>query len=462
MTDEHNLRTIGAYREILGEKQGYIWGKQGIVSTPNIDRLARSGTTLSNFYVSSPSCTPSRASFMTGLYPWATGATFNHLALNSNATTFANILEDNGYINSYIGKWHLDGDIKPGFKKFTDWRKFGFQERDYMYNRGHWKLFEEVGKSMRVCCSWVQGQDMSNYWQKVKTNSDIYGTDFLVEKAKEVIEKRAEKKNKPFSLFLSIPDPHTPMYSREPYESMYDNLKLVKPKTMKVNSYELSAPDWLKYPPGRYYPRWPTEDYFRQVRKSFGMVKLIDDKIGELLDLINRKGMYNNTIIVFTSDHGNLMGEHASNLKGSPYKTSATVPFIIRYPNVIPPNRVIQAPAHSTDFAPTLLNLVGVKAKMKSFHGENLAKVISGKKKQNRWRYVYFRHYFHERYDGAWVALANVRYKLVLSIHSTKQWLYDLKHDPDELKNISITNKVESNKMKLILCCKMFNNHDPL
>lgn len=141
-TDEHNLRTIGAYRTTMVQEQAEIWGKGNVVETPNIDRIAKEGALALNWYAPSPVCTPSRASMVSGLYPVATGSPVNDMPMHDEVVTFAQILEDNGYATSYVGKWHLDGEGKPGF---APERKFGFTDNRYMFNRGHWKMLSEDG-----------------------------------------------------------------------------------------------------------------------------------------------------------------------------------------------------------------------------------------------------------------------------------------------------------------------------
>ena len=137
-TDEHNLRTLGCYRELMSEDQAYVWGKGNKVETPHIDSLARDGLVCTNYFASSPVCTPSRASWVSGLYPQATGSPSNNLPLDDSIITFAEVLWKRGYATSYLGKWHLDGDAKPGWAPA---RKFGFSDNRFMFNRGHWKKF---------------------------------------------------------------------------------------------------------------------------------------------------------------------------------------------------------------------------------------------------------------------------------------------------------------------------------
>ena len=146
-TDEHNFRTLGCYRQTLSPDQAFVWGKDAVVETPNIDSIAARGVICTSFYATSPVCTPSRASFLTGLYPHNTGAPTNNAPMKSEMVTFANVLRDNGYATGYAGKWHLDGSGKP---QWQPKRNFGFADNRYMFNRGHWKKFELTARGPRV------------------------------------------------------------------------------------------------------------------------------------------------------------------------------------------------------------------------------------------------------------------------------------------------------------------------
>jgi arylsulfatase A-like enzyme len=120
ITDEHNLRTLSSYRNYLASKYPNakdkvdVWGDNLVLNTPNIDQLAAEGAMFTNFYTVTPLCSPSRASFMTGLYPTFTDSELNHCTLNPHVKTFAEVLRsERGYKTGYMGKWHLDGIIKP-------------------------------------------------------------------------------------------------------------------------------------------------------------------------------------------------------------------------------------------------------------------------------------------------------------------------------------------------------------
>jgi len=445
-TDEHNLRTIGAYRELLSAEQAFMWGENVVVETPNIDRLAKEGAICENWYATSPVCTPSRASMISGLYPVATGSPINDMPLNDEVITFAQILKENGYSTSYVGKWHLDGEDKPGFAPA---RKFGFEHNRYMINRGHWKILEEDENGVKVA------QEISKYGGGVfvqeKATKESFTTDFLVNRALKILE---QDKDKPFCLMLSIPDPHGPNQVRAPYNTMYSHLKFEDPRTMHPTPDQI--PGWLKLKGKKKKKNVANQ---KQMAQYFGMVKCIDDNIGRILTYLKENNLEENTIVVFTSDHGDLLGEHGKLNKGLPYETSARVPFILRYPTAVKSGKKIQKAYTMADFTPTILGLMNVDHSSNSFHGIDASKDFKSTKNtiiDDRTVYITNAH-------GRWVAAVNNRYKIVLS-PSDKPWLFDLKTDPDEL--INFYNNPEyreiAQKMEKVLYEQMEKFNEPL
>ncbi len=416
-TDEHNLRTIGAYRETMSKEQAFMWGENVIVETPNIDHIANSGVLCTNWYATSPVCTPSRASMVSGLYPIATGSHVNDLPLKDEVVTFGQILKDNGYATSYVGKWHLDGEDKPGFEPA---RKFGFDHNRYMINRGHWKILAEDENGVKV------DQELSKYGGGVfvqeKANEESFTTDFLVNRALKILEK---DKDKPFCLMLSIPDPHGPDQVRAPYNTMYSHLEFEEAKTM--------------YKEGQPSPKWVNRNGKKNQVKGnrqkpmsqyFGMVKCIDDNVGKILNFLKEEGLEENTIVVFTSDHGDLLGEHGKLNKGLPYEMSARVSFMLKYPAKVKSGKQIQKAYTMADFTPTILGLMDVDHSANTFHGIDASNDFKSDKKiiaDDRVVYI-------TNANKRWVAAVDTRYKLVLS-PSDKPWLFDLEKDPDELVN---------------------------
>ena len=406
-TDEHNFRTLGCYRDQLSNEQGFVWGPGVEVKTPNIDRIADEGAICNSFYAANPVCSPSRASFVSGMYPVATDVVKNDIPLKDGLITFAEVLRQAGYATSYVGKWHLDGDAKPGFEPE---RKFGFDDNRYMINRGHWKQAIEHLDSIEVRLSGKMEIDESN--------TEEFFTDWLVTKTIEIIRR---DKDQPFCHMLSLPDPHGPNRVRTPYDKMYEHFVFQDPPTMGIPVDE--RPGWSF---GKNSTDSLEQGWLQQI---FGMVKCIDDNIGRILQVLEEEGLAETTIVVFTSDHGDLMGEHNKHNKSSPYEASAKIPFLVRYPGKINPGKVINKAYTTTDFAPTILGLMG-QEQIPGSQGIDASSDFTGKGTlvEND-RIVYI-----TTAMGSWLAAVNNRYKLVISTEDDP-WFYDLQKDPDELVN---------------------------
>ena len=171
-------------------------------------------------------------------------------------------------------------------------------------------------------------------------------------------------------------------------------------------------------------------EYVETFTKYFGMVRCIDDNVGKILRFLEENKLAENTIVVFTSDHGDMMCEHCRMNKGLPYKTSVGIPFVLRYPAKVPAGKVIHTAYTTVDFFPTLMGLMGIKKGLPAFHGLDASgDFTSSPKELSEDRIVYVRHS-----AGVWVAAFDQRYKLVLS-SADKPWLFDLQKDPDELRN---------------------------
>jgi len=434
MTDEHNLRTLGCYRDLMERSQAFVWGNGIKVDTPHLDSLARDGALFTNFNVVAPLCTPSRASFMTGLYPAFTGAIENHTPMDSTAVTFAELLQQKkGYSTGYIGKWHLNGRVKPGFE--NEYRKFGFYDTKYQFNRGHWKFFEDDGSNVHA----YEYKDRAKVKELSQDKNDLeaaYATDFLFRKALEFMSKRI-RLNRKFALMLSIPDPHGPNLVRAPYDTMFNSMNFTLPATaVAVYNKNPAIPGWAAFGidhknAEELITSIENDEMFQtNLRNYFGMVKLIDDKIGELLQFLEDQGQVENTIVVFTSDHGDMMGEHGKFDKGKPYKTSAGVPFLIRYPNYIKKGKIVKTAYTSPDFVPTILSLMGIDYSDVNFQGIDGSDELLDNANYNYRKQVRF---MTDSKQAKWAAAVDREYKLVLS--STHPYLFDLKNDPDELVN---------------------------
>ncbi|MCK4922234.1 MAG: sulfatase-like hydrolase/transferase [Bacteroidales bacterium] len=444
-TDEHNLRTLGCYRATMTDEQAHMWGKGVVVETPNIDGLAEEGLLCTNWYATSPVCTPSRASMISGLYPIATGSHQNNLPLKDDLVSFAHILKENGYATSYVGKWHLDGYAKPGFEPV---RNFGFDDNRYMFNRGHWKVLgeDETGPM-------VLDKISPEGWAVFNTNianEKSFATDFLVDRTIEIMDR---DKDTPFCVMLSLPDPHGPDKVRIPYSEMFMDISFKEPEN--AHSSEHGHPKWNKPDESK-----KVENFHKTgIAQYFGMVKCIDDNVGRIMDYLKAEGLDKNTIVVFTSDHGDLMGEHGKLNKGLPYEMSARVAFLLKYPGHVKAGKQIQKAYTMADFTPTILGLMGINHTSYTFHGMDASKDFTNSNSMIiDDRIVYLTNAF-----SRWVAAVNNRYKLVLS-PVDKPWLFDLQEDPDEMINFYNNPKYSeiAKKMEDELYRQMEQYNEPL
>jgi len=439
----------------MKKKDAFVWGEKIKVDTPHIDSLARDGALFTNYLAVAPLCTPSRGSFMTGLYPKFSGAYQNHAPMKGKAITFAEVLQKNGgYYTGYIGKWHLNGLEKPGFENPK--RPFGFDEYRYQFNRGHWKIFDEKENGDINVHEWIKKEQFESELE------EKYATDFLFDRGMDFI-KKCKKKGKHYAVMLSIPDPHGPNHVRAPYDRMYNRFKFKLPDTA-VSAYKKQPanPSWAHLSTDLGNTNRIIEDiendegWQQHMRNYFGMVKLIDDKVGELLRYLKKSGQEENTIVVFTSDHGDLMGEHGHYNKNRPYMTSAGVPFIVRYPKRVMKGKRVLTAYTSPDFTPTILGLMGVDYSNVNFQGIDGSEEMLNKQKFNLNQQIRF---MTDSKQAKWAAAIDRQYKLILS-NTGDPYLYDLKADPTETinfrENARYENITETLTLELVKAIKQY------
>ena len=410
MTDEHNFRTLGCYRDVLPPEQAYVWGEGLQVETPHIDFLAAEGVLLSKFYSVSPVCSPSRASFVSGLYPQQTGVPTNDVPMHDHIVTFAQVLKEAGYATGYAGKWHLDGNGKP---QWAPARKFGFTDNRYMFNRGHWKKFVNTQHGPEVG---ARGRNGKINYDLNGADEKSYATDFLTDKTIEFISKN---KDVPFCYMVSYPDPHGPDQVRSPYDTMYNHLSFRAPATYNKSNEGI--------------PSWASKQKNVAIDQSqyFGMVKCIDDNVGRLIGHLKQNGLLDNTIIVFTSDHGDLRAEHHRQNKGVPLEASAKVPFIVYSASLKQKGENISIAFNSVDFAPTIISLMGLSDKHE-MAGVDFSELLITPDKQAGWQD--FTVVKSTNKNAKWIAAVTSRYKLILS-GKDRPWLLDLEMNPEETVN---------------------------
>jgi len=412
-TDEHNFRTLGCYRRTLTPDQASVWGPDAVVETPNIDWIAEYGALCTRFYATTPVCSPSRSSFVSGRYPQNTPVVSNNITMADDIVTFAEILGQQGYACGYAGKWHLDGTGKP---QWEPKRRFGFADNRYMFNRGHWKQLEDTPDGPQVAA-----RDKKNKptYSIEGANELNFTTDFLTNKTIDFIKNH---KDESFCYMVSYPDPHGPNTVRAPYDSMYNHIKFETPRT--ADKPDAGLPSWGK--------KAKSTISGKGLAKYFGMVKCIDDNVGRILDTLRQLKLLDNTIVVFTADHGDLCGEHSRDNKGVPYEASAKIPLVLHYPAKVPAGTLVHEALTSVDFLPTVLRLMEIPTAGKEQGRDASALFITGRAPGNWQDVAFFRG--TGKSDKNWLAAVTQRYKVVYS-PKDDPWLFDLQGDPDELIN---------------------------
>jgi len=320
---------------------GYAGDKN--VMTPNLDYLASKSINLTHAVSGMPVCSPHRASFLTGQYPLTHGVFMNDVLLDTNRTTIGKVFKENGYQTGYLGKWHVDGHGRSSYIPAS--RQQGF---DY------WKALE---------CT--HDYNNSAYYEGNSPVKKVWETYDAIAQTQDVCQylKAQKKEDDPFFLVLSIGSPHDPYQTApEKYRKMYEN----KIFTIRDN-----------------VPADKVEKVQNDLRGYYAHMTAIDDCVGQLRQTLKEQGLDKNTIIVFTADHGDLMGSHGAWNKQQPYDESIRVPFLIHYPKAFgPQGKKSKALINSPDIMPTLLGLTGIKVP-KSVEGKDFSPILLGKKKND-------------------------------------------------------------------------------
>jgi arylsulfatase A-like enzyme len=434
MTDDHAAHAIGAYGSRVN-------------TTPHLDRLAREGALLTNVFATNAICTPSRAAILTGQYSHLNGVTmFNRF--DSSRMTVARLLQQAGYHTGMIGKWHLGSD------------PVGFDRWDILPGQGvYWDpvLYTADGE---------------------RTYTGRYATDVITALSLDFIERRPREK--PFFLMMHHKAPHRPWEPAEPHASSFAARRIPEPATfwdsyatrsdaLRENQQRVAADmtnldlklappsglsnearaQWLSIKPesvtvvrngkevtltGEPLVRWK---YQRYMQDYLATVQSVDDSVGRVLEALDKTGLAQNTLVIYTSDQGFFLGDHGLYDKRFMYEESIRMPFLVRWPARIKPGTRSDALSLNVDFAPTFLDAAGV-AVPPDMQGRSLVPALTGRTPAD-WRTSMYYRYYHDPGDHNTRAHYGVRTRTHKLIHFWKkdQWeLFDLVNDPHELHNL--------------------------
>jgi arylsulfatase A-like enzyme len=339
------------------------------VRTPHFDRFAGQGMVLENAISPTPVCVPMRVANMTGLLGNRTGIVTNHVYPDhTKYKTIAHVFKENSYVCGYIGKWHM-GEINtaPG-----DPRRFGFDDfwRVKKRGSGHFK------------------------WQMIRNKDDIieeegFSPRAMVRHARTFLQRN---RNKPFCLYLSWKPPHPP-YISHPDNDHYQGVEL-PPNVFSGKSSEFAS---------HYLPQY------------YGLIEGIDDAFGVLMKELDRLGLTEKTIVVYTSDHGDMMGSHGLKFKRWPYDESIRIPFLIRWPGKIQAGRRLDMPFSVIDFFPTLAGLSNISYP-DNLSGKDFSDVFLGKSNAFQQDAVYLSmHYSYVPWPG-WRGVVSERKSIYMPV----------------------------------------------
>ena len=356
------------------------------VKTPNIDRLAAGGTRFSQCFVTQPTCTPSRASILTGCYPSALRSRMVGCHTPEDPRFLPRVLAEAGYRSASIGKLHLvpqaaEPDIVAERLASDAANYYGFQEVDLVNGHGSrcfgnryspW-LRETVPDLEARLAETAPYEKGVNCW-RWNLPAAAHSSHYIADRA---IDFLASTDGQPFFLHVSFPDPHYPFTAPEPWASLYDPADMpppIPPVTESIDmpplhervyrgpqSSEGKRPrDRVIGTPPHNYAELDADDW-RQVKAVYyGMVSLVDHSIGKIVDALERLGLRDDTIIVFLSDHGDYLGDHGMYGKGLPYESALRTPLIARGPGIAT-SHTIDSVESTLDIAPTLLDMANCR-----------------------------------------------------------------------------------------------------
>jgi len=323
------------------------------VHAPNLNKLASESVIFERTYVTHPVCTPSRSSLMTGTWPHINGCTHNSVPLDRRFRVFPELMQDQDYRTAYIGKWHLgeDGPAGRGFEHYISTDGHG-DYSDFLISKG------------------VAPDKSNGRFSEVAISNlpiDLSRPKFLEKHACDFIKKNQRD---PFILVVAFVEPHSPyngpLNDANPLDEVELDLTATLPESEDIPLRYRLMREWQQAEALLDRERLPmqlffgiTPDEYRSIKQRYlGLVTLVDQSIGAILDCLERCGLTNDTIVVHTSDHGDGLGAHHLFGKETMFEEAARVPWLIRLPGRTR-QQMISHPVSHIDFVPTLLELLG-------------------------------------------------------------------------------------------------------
>lgn len=412
-------------------------GNPSVIS-PNMDALAQDGTLFLSGYSSTPSSTPARSGLLTGLSPWHHGMLGYGRVGNRYKYEMPRMLGDLNYYSFGIGKMHwFPQKALHGFDGTLVDESGRSESPDFISDYRIWFKLQAPGVNPDATGIGWNDHQAGVY----KLPEQLHPTAWTGETACEMI-KNYNNGDKPLFLKVSFARPHSPYDPPQRLLDEYQNRDIPAPwigEWCKDKKY--AAPADPQKDKSSAYGNYGDEYAKNSRRHYYASVTFIDEEIGKVVKTLKEKGMYDNSLIIYVSDHGDMLGDHYSWRKTYPYEGSTHIPYIVKWPakyNFAKGGKLTQ-PVELRDLLPTFLEVAGSTVP-KDMDGQSLLKLMEGK--ANEWRkYIDLEHATCYSPDNYWCALTDGKIKYIWNLHNGSEELFDLAKDPRELKNVATDKK---------------------
>ena len=428
MSDDHTSQSWGIYGSVLDE----------VAHTPNIKRLRSEGAQLMNVFATNSICVPSRAAILTGEYSHHNGVYTLSDVINPDRETVAKLMQRSGYQTAIFGKWHL----KTQPQGFDAWNVLPGQGR----------YFDPV---LRNSENWPEGEVYEGF-----------SSDVITDQSLAWLEQR--DKEKPFFLMHHFKATHEPFNYPERFASLYEDVEMPEPeslmdfypdktsRTFQGQILEIMNDRFTNNPERYLLDSFSTEGLTREearrkvyqqfIKNFLRSGAAIDDNIGRVLDYLDKEGLRENTIVIYTADQGYFLGEHGLFDKRMMYEESIRMPFIVSYPPEIEPGSLNDDIITNVDFAPLFLDYAGIEVP-EFMQGSSFRSNLQGETPSDWRQSFYYRYWTHETHRPAHLGVRTKDAKLIyfygqplreegVTANDPTWEFFDLKKDPKEINNV--------------------------
>lgn len=394
-----------------------------VIRTPAINRLVKEGVAFTRAYSPCPVCVPARYAMMTGQLPHRTDCTVNE-TMPEGRDSFVGILSEQGYQTHGVGKMHFQ------FKGLGPEERWGFESRDVSEEGGgddDFKAFLVENGYGHVHDPQGVRSEMYYIPQPSQLPAHLHNTAWVVDRSIDFLKRR--DRSRPFFLMTSFIKPHPPFENPTPWNKLYRGPEMPLPKRPKDSEKLITY--WNKFQNRyKYRDQGIDDQLFRAMKAAYyGTISFIDYQIGRLIAYMEENDLMDDTLIVYSSDHGELLGDYNCVGKRSFFDSAARIPLIMAGPD-LPKNVRCENPVSLVDLFPTFLQAAGTQPK-EQVSGNSLADIATGKVRRER----VFAQYNRGQY-GMYMAVTE-RFKYIYSAPDDKEWLFDLRTDPDETRSLA-------------------------